>query len=90
MCESSGAQEDLADDWSKTAVTRVESRGTHMEYTTRCDLVVWASKLSGGRVYGFEPQNLGGGSEEEQMTCGGIEKFASRRSYLMKDVVAVG
>jgi hypothetical protein len=24
------------------------------------------------------------------MTCGGIEKFVSRRSYLMKNVVAVG
>jgi hypothetical protein len=35
---------------------------------------------SGGRVYGFGPQNPGGGSEE----------FASRRSYLMKGTVAVG
>jgi hypothetical protein len=34
-CESSGAQEDLADDRSRTAVTRVEWRGTRMEYATR-------------------------------------------------------
>jgi hypothetical protein len=35
-CKSSGAQEDLVDDRSKTAVTRVEWRGTRMEYAT-CD-----------------------------------------------------
>jgi hypothetical protein len=34
-CESSGAQEDLADGWSRTAVTRVEWRGMRMEYVTR-------------------------------------------------------
>jgi hypothetical protein len=72
-CESSGAQEDLADDQSKTAVTSVEWRGTRMEYTTRGGLVVWASKPMGGQVYGFGPQNLGGGFEEEQMTRDGIE-----------------
>jgi hypothetical protein len=52
-------------------------------------LVVWASKPSGGQVYGFGPQNPGGGSEEEWTARGGIE-FASRRSYLMKGAVAVG
>ena len=35
------------------------------------------------------PQNPGRGSEEERMARGGIEEFASRRSYLMKGVVAV-
>jgi hypothetical protein len=34
-CESSRAQEDLADSRSRTAVTRVECRRTRMEYTTR-------------------------------------------------------
>jgi hypothetical protein len=90
MCESSGAQKDLADDRSKTAVTRVEWRGTRMEYATRGGLVVWASKPSGGRVYGFRPQNPGGGFEEERTTRGGIKEFTSRRSYLMKGVVTIG
>jgi hypothetical protein len=35
------------------------------------------------------PQNSGGGFKEERTACGGIEEFASRRSYLMKGVVAV-
>jgi hypothetical protein len=71
------------------AVTRVEWWGTCMEYATRGGSVVWASKPSGGRIYGFEPQNPGGGSEEERMARGGIEEFMSRRSYLMKGAVAV-
>jgi hypothetical protein len=50
---------------------------------------VWASKPSGGRIYGFRPQNLGRDSEEEQMARGGIKKFALRRSYLMKGAVVV-
>ena len=37
----------------------------------------------GGRVYGFGPQNPGGGSEKEQTARGGIEESMSRRSYLM-------
>jgi hypothetical protein len=41
-------------------------------------------------VRGFGPQNPGGGFEEERTTRGGIEEFASRRSYLMKGTVAVG
>jgi hypothetical protein len=47
-------------------------------------------KTIGGRFHRFGPQNPGGGSEEERMVRGGIEEFASRQSYLMKDVVAVG
>jgi hypothetical protein len=61
-----------------------------MEYATHNGLVVWASKPSDGRVYGFGPQNLSGGSEEERMARGGIEEFASRQSYLMKGAMAVG
>jgi hypothetical protein len=41
------------------------------------------------QFHGFGPQNPGGVSEEEWMARGGIEEFASRRSYLMKGVVAV-
>jgi hypothetical protein len=41
-------------------------------------------------VWWFGPQNPGGGSEEERTARGGIEEFASRRSYLMKGAVAVG
>jgi len=49
-----------------------------MEYATR------------GGFCGFRPQYMDGGSKEEQTACGGIEEFMSRRSYLMKGVVAVG
>jgi hypothetical protein len=61
-----------------------------MEYATRGSFVVWASKPLGGWVYGFGPQNLGGGFEEEQMAHGDIEEFTLRRSYLVKSAVAVG
>jgi hypothetical protein len=47
-------------------------------------------KTIGGRVYGFGPQNSGGGSEEKRTARGSIEKFTSRRSYLMKGAMAVG
>jgi hypothetical protein len=33
---------------------------------------------------------VGGGSEEELTTRGGIEEFTLRRSYLIKAAVAVG
>ena len=89
MCESSMAQEDLADGWSRTAVTRVEWRGTRMEYATRGRFGGLGLKTIGGRFRGFGPLNPGGGSEEERTACGGIEEFASRRSYLMKGAVAV-
>jgi hypothetical protein len=46
--------------------------------------------IIGGWFHRFGPQNLGGGSKEERTARGGIEEFASRRSYLMKGVVAVG
>jgi hypothetical protein len=46
-------------------------------------------KTIGGRFCGFEPQNPDRGSEEKWTTCGDIEEFASRRSYLMKDAVAI-
>ena len=89
-CELSGAEEDLADGWSMTVVTRVEWRGTRMEYATRRRFGGLGLKTIGGRFHGFGPQNPGGGSEEEQTARGGIEEIASRRSCLMKVVVAVG
>jgi hypothetical protein len=70
--------EDLTAGRSRMAVTRVKRRGTRMEYATR------------KRVWWFVPQNPGEGSEEERTARGGIEEFASRRSYLMKGTVAVG
>jgi len=76
-CESSETQEDLAADRSRTAVTRVEWRGEHMEYTTH------------GGFRGFGPQNPDGGSEE-WTTRGGIEELTPRQSYLIKGAVAVG
>jgi hypothetical protein len=47
-------------------------------------------KTISGRVYGFGPQNPGGGSEEEQTARGGIEEFTSSRNYLTKGAMAVG
>jgi hypothetical protein len=82
--------EDLAVGLSRTAVTRVDRRETRMEYTTR-EWVWWFGPQNHRwRVYGFGPQNPGGGSEEKQTARGGIEKFALRRSYLMKDAMTVG
>jgi hypothetical protein len=46
-------------------------------------------KTIGAWVYRFGPQNPGGVFEEERMACGGIEEFASRRSYLVKGAVAI-
>jgi hypothetical protein len=80
----------LADNRSRMAVTRVEWRGTRMEYATRRRFGGLGLKTIGGRVCGFGPQNPGGGSEEERTARGGIEEFVSRRSYLMKGVVAIG
>ena len=40
-------------------------------------------KIIGGQFHWFGPQNPGGGSDEEWTAHGGIEEFASRRSYLM-------
>jgi hypothetical protein len=89
-CKSSGAQEDLADGWSRTAVTRVEWQGMHMEYATRGWFGGLSLKTISGQFRRFGPQNPGGGFEKERTTRGGIEEFASRRSYLLKGVVAVG
>jgi hypothetical protein len=61
-----------------------------MEYTTRGRFGGLGLKTIGGWFRGFKPQNPDGGSEKEQTACGGIEEFASRRSYLMKGAVAVG
>jgi hypothetical protein len=62
----------------------VERRGTPMEYATRGRFGGLGLKTIGGGFYGFGPQNPGRGSEEKRTTCGGIEEFASRQSYLMK------
>jgi hypothetical protein len=72
------------------AVTRVELRGTRMEYTPRERVRWFGPQNHRYLVYGFGSQNLGGASEEEQMTRDGIKEFASRRSYLMKGAVAIG
>ena len=47
-------------------------------------------KTTGWTVSWVWHQNPGRGSEEERTARDGIEEFASRRSYLMKDAVAVG
>jgi hypothetical protein len=61
-----------------------------MEYTTHERVWWFGPQNHQWLVYGFGPQNGGGGSEEERTARGGIEKFVSRRSYLMKGAVAVG
>jgi hypothetical protein len=66
--ESSGAQEDLADGQSRTAVTRVELRGTRMEYATheRFDgLVLKTIGWTGLRVWASKPgQRFRGGMDD--------------------------
>jgi hypothetical protein len=71
-------------------VRRVEWRGTRMEYATRGRFGGLGLKTIGDQFRRFGPQNPDGGSKEEQTTCGGIEEFVSRRSYLMNGAVAVG
>jgi hypothetical protein len=61
-----------------------------MEYATRGQFGGLGIKTIGGQFHGFGPQNMGGGFEGKRMARGGIEEFASRRSYLMKGAVAVG
>ena len=75
---------------SRMVVTHVEWRGIRMEFATLGQFGGLGLKTIGGRFHGFGPQNPGGGSEEEQTARGGIEEIASRRSCLMKVVVAVG
>ena len=69
--ESSEAQEDLAG-------RPVKDGG---EYATRGRFDGLGLKTIGWMVYGFGPQNPGGGSEEERTARGGIGEFASKRSY---------
>jgi hypothetical protein len=71
-------------------VTRVEWRGTRMEYVTRGWFGGLSLKTIGGWFRGFGPQNSGEGSEEERTTRGGIEEFALRRIYLVKSAGPVG
>jgi hypothetical protein len=71
-CESSRAQGDLVDGQSRMVVTRVEWRGTRMEYTTRGRFGGLGLKTIDGRFRGFGPQNPGGGSEEERTARDGI------------------
>ena len=71
-------------------MTRVEWRGTRMENATRGRFGGLGLKTIGGQFHGYGPQNLGGGSEEDQTSRGGIKEFVSRRSYLMKGAVVVG
>ena len=61
-----------------------------MEYATRGRFGGLGLKTIGGQFHRFGPQNSGGGSEEKWTARGGIEEFASRQSYLMKNAVAVG
>jgi hypothetical protein len=53
-----------------------------MEYATRGRFGGLGLKTIGGWFHGFGPQNLSRGSEEARTTRGGIEEFASRRTYL--------
>ena len=61
-----------------------------MEYATRGRFGGLSRKTIGWTVFEFGPQNPNEDSEKERTTRGGIEEFASRQSYLMKDAVAVG
>ena len=59
-------------------VTHIELRGTHMEYATRRRFGGLSLQITRWTVFGFGPQNPGGGSEEERTARGGIEEFVSR------------
>ena len=50
---------------SRTEVARVELRGTRMEYATHGRFGCLGLKTIGQTVFGFGPQNPGGGFEEE-------------------------
>ena len=65
-------------------MTRVEWRGMRMEYTTHGRFDGLGLKIIGAWFHEFGPQNPSEGSEEKRTARGGIEEFASRRSYLMK------
>ena len=60
-----------------------------MEYAAHRRFGGLGLKTIGGQFHGFGPQNPGRGSEKERTAHGGIEEFASRRSYLIKSTVAV-
>ena len=57
------------------AVTRVEERGTRMEYATRERIWWFGPQNHRWTIFGFGPHNPGGGSEEAR---GGITEVASR------------
>ena len=61
-----------------------------MKYATRGQFGGLDLKPIGGPFHGFGSQNPSEGSKEERTAHGGIEEFASRRSYLMKGAVSVG
>jgi hypothetical protein len=56
-CGSSEAQRTWRAGRSRTAVTRVEWRGTRMEYATREQVWWFGPQNHRWRVYGFGPQN---------------------------------
>jgi hypothetical protein len=75
-CESSGPQEDLADGRSRMAETRVELRGTRMEYAT--SRAVWWFGPQNHRVDGF--MGLGLKTWAEVLRRNGHHMVASRSS----------
>jgi hypothetical protein len=89
-CKSSGSSGRLGGRIVGTVVMHVELRGTRMEYATHEGFGGLGLKTIGRTVSEVGPQISGGGSEEERIAPGGIEEFASKRSYLMKGAVAVG
>ena len=48
------------------AVTHVEEWGTRMEHATREQVWFFGPQNHWWTIFGFGPQNLGGGSEEER------------------------
>ena len=62
--KSSGGSRRLGGQAVMDEVTRVELRGTRMEYATRGRFVGLGLKTTRWTVFGFGSQNPGGGSEE--------------------------
>ena len=63
---------------SRTALTHVEWRGTRMEYVTRGRFGGFGLKTISGGFRGVRPQNLNGGSKENEQCMAASKEFTSR------------
>ena len=79
-CKSSEALKDLAPERSRTEVTRVELRGTRMEYATRGRFDGLGLKTIGGRFTGLDHKTRTEVPRRNGTARGGITEVALRQS----------